>query len=369
MYKLYARKLFTGEQILEDIVIFFDENKIYHIGEDINEPVKETYTANFVMPPIIDLGSGIGLKEESLGRVEGDDLNEATNPVTPELFALDGINPYDEAFDKAIKGGTLISLVLPGNTNPIGGRGTLIYNKGKHALDMVIQNSYGVKFSINTEPKSVYGPKNKTPSTRMGIAYVIRDTLYKAIEYKKEHKEPNLSYESLQDLISQKDLALFASLRADDIATSLRITKEFNLNSAILYGAQANLVKDLIKESNVPVIYGPVMFPRWSIELKGLSPKVPVELISNGILTALTSGHPMFPSKYLRLNAGLLVREGLNEVEALKTITLNPAKILGNVHLGKLEKDGLSNIVAFDNVPYDTNAVTSHVFLKGVRVV
>ncbi|MFU2157685.1 MULTISPECIES: amidohydrolase [Caldisericum] len=369
MYKLYAKKLFTGEEILEDRVILFDENKIYHIGDDINESAKETYTANFVMPPIIDLGSGIGLKEESLGKIEGDDLDEATNPVTPELLTLDGINPYDEAFEKAIRGGTLISLVLPGNANPIGGRGALIYNKGKHVLDMLIQNPLGVKFSINSEPKSIYGSKNKTPSTRMGIAYVIRDTLYKAIEYKNEHKELNLAYEALQDLISQNDLAIFASFRADDIATSLRIAKEFNLKSAILYGIQSNLVKNLIKENNVPVIYGPVMFPRWSIELKGLSPNVPIELINEGILTALTTGHPMFPSKYLRLNAGLLVKEGLNEVDALKTITLNPAKIIGKENLGTLRAEGIPNIVAFDNSPYDTNAITTHIFLKGVRII
>lgn len=369
MYKIYAKKLFNGEVILEDQVIIFDENKIHHIGEDINEPVKESYKAYFVMPPIIDLGIGIGLREESLGKIEGDDLDEATNPATPELLALDGINPYDEAFDKAIKGGSLISLVLPGNTNPIGGRGALIYNKGKHVLDMTIDAPFGVKFSINSEPKSIYGPKNKTPSTRMGIAYLIRDTLYKAIEYKKEHKEPNLSFESLQGLISQRDLAFFASFRADDIATSIRISKEFNLKSAVLYGVQSNLVKDLIKENNIPVVYGPVMFPRWSIELKGLSPKVPAELISEGILTALTSGHPLFPSKYLRLNAGMLVKEGLNETEALKTITLNPARIIEKENLGKLEKDGYPNIVAFDANPYDTNANLSHVFLKGIRIV
>jgi len=110
------------------------------------------------------------------------------------------------------------------------------------------------------------------------------------------------------------------------------------------------------------------MFPRWSIELKGLSPKVPLELISEGILTALTSGHPMFPSKYLRLNAGLLIKEGLSEVEALKTITLNPAKIIGKENLGKIEKDGLPNFVGFDGAPYGTTGIVSLVFMKGVRI-
>jgi imidazolonepropionase-like amidohydrolase len=369
MYKIYAKKLFNGEEILEERVVVFDEEKIFHIGEDINDNFKEIYNVDFLMPPIIDLGSGIGLKEESLGRIEGDDLDEATNPVTPELFAADGVNPYDEAFEKTVKGGSLISLILPGNANPIGGHGVLVYNRGKHLLDMTIENPLGVKFSVNTEPKSTYGPKGKTPMTRMGIAYLIRDTLYKVKEYNKEHKEFSLGFESLIPLLEGRDLAFFASFRADDIATSIRIGEEFGLRMAILYGVQSNIVKDLLKERNIPVVYGPIMFPRWSIELKGLSPKVPLELISEGILTALTSGHPMFPSKYLRLNAGLLIKEGLSEVEALKTITLNPAKIIGKENLGKIEKDGLPNFVGFDGVPYDTIGNATLAFIKGVRVI
>lgn len=369
MYKIYAKKLFNGDNILEDRVVVFDEEKIHHIGEDINGNFKETYNVEFLMPPIIDLGSGIGLKEESLGKIEGDDLDEATNPTTPELFAADGVNPYDEAFQNAIKGGSLISLVLPGNANPIGGHGVLLYNKGKHLLDMAIENPLGVKFSVNTEPKGVYGSKGKTPMTRMGIAYLIRDTLYKAMEYKKEHKEFSLGYESLIPILEGKDIAFFASFRADDIATSIRIGEEFGLKVAIMYGVQSNLVKDQLKEKNIPVVYGPIMFPRWTIELKGLTPKAPLELITEGILTALTSGHPMFPSKYLRLNAGLLVKEGLNEIEALKTITINPARIIGKEDLGKIKQDGLPNFVGFDGTPYDTTGNVSLVFIKGVRVV
>ncbi|MEF3245540.1 MAG: amidohydrolase family protein [Caldisericaceae bacterium] len=368
MYKIHAKKLFTGENIIEDATILFDEEKIVHIGDDINEPVKETYNTYFLMPPLIDLGSGIGLKEESLGRIEGDDLNEATSPVYPELLALDGINPYDEAFDKAISGGTLISLVLPGNSNPIGGRGALIYNYGKQVLDMTMKSPFGIKFSINTEPKSTYAPKNKTPSTRMGIAYLIRNTLYKAKEYLKEHKEQNLTYESLLDLLNRKDTAFFASFRADDIATSIRISEEFNLKSVILYGVQANLVKELLKEKDIPVVYGPLMFPRWSIELKGLSSTVPIELVKEGILVALTSGHPLFPAKYLRLNVGLFIKEGLNVAEALQAVTLNPAKIIGEENLGKIQVNGVPNLVAYDNEPYDTVAKTNFVFLKGKRI-
>lgn len=369
MYKLYAKKLFTGEEIFEDVVILFDEEKVHHIGEDVNESVKEVYKANFVMPPMIDLGIGIGLREESLGRVEGDDLDEATNPVTPELNAMDGISPYDDAFPKAVKGGVLVSHVLPGNSNPIGGRGTLIYNNGKNILDMVIKDKLGVKFSVNTEPKAIYGTKGKTPMTRMGIAYLIRDTLFKAREYQKEHKEVYLSYEALSDLLNGKDIGFFASFRADDIATSIRIGSEFNIKQAILYGVQADYVIDLLKEKNIPVVYGPVMMARASVELKGLSPKVPAKLVNEGILTALTSGHPYFPSKYLRLNVGLVIREGLDEIAALKLVTTNPAKIIGEDYLGRITLNGLPNLVAFDGAPYDTQSNITYAFLKGRRLV
>ncbi|MGB9695096.1 MAG: amidohydrolase family protein [Caldisericaceae bacterium] len=365
MYRIIAEKLFDGHKILEDKEVLFDEKGIHYVGEKTEGHAKQEFRAKFLTPGFIDLGSGIGLKEESLGKIEGNDFNETTNPVTSELIALDGINPYDLAFAKAIRGGTLLSLVLPGNANCIGGRGSLIYNNGETVLDMMIKSPVGVKFSINTEPKATYTGQKKMPMTRMGIAYLIRETLYKATEYSKDKKKLSMADEALAPLIKGEDIGFFASFRADDIATSIRIAKEFKIKIAILYGAESNLVKTLLKENKVPVAYGPLMFPRASSELKNLSAAVPAELIEEGIEVALASGHPDFPTQYLRLQAGMLVREGISPEKALSTITSTPAKILGLKNFGTISKGSSPNLVAFDNPPWETKAKTQFVFIKG----
>ena len=365
MYKIIADKMFDGESILENRAVLFDEEGIHHVGEDTKDEVEETFKVKFLTPGFIDIGSGIGLKEESLGKIEGDDWNETTNPVTPELVALDGINPYDIAFAKAVKGGTLISLVLPGNSNCIGGRGSIILNKGDTVFDMTIKSPFGVKFSINTEPKSMYSSQKKMPMTRMGITFLIRESLYKAVEYGKDKKKFSMAEEALLPLVQGRDIAFFSSYRADDIATSIRISKEFKLKSVILYGTEGNLVSELLKEENVPVAYGPLMIPRTSSEIKNLSPKAAAELVEKGIQLALMSGHPIFPSRYLRLQAGMLVREGISPEKALKSITSTPAKILGLNNMGVIKERAMANLIGFDDVPWETKSQVEKVFIKG----
>jgi imidazolonepropionase-like amidohydrolase len=365
MYKIIADKLFNGEKTLEDRVILFDEKGIHHIGSDVKEMVKETFRAKFLTPGFIDLISGIGLKEESLGKVEGNDLDEATNPQTPELMALDGINPYDEAFPKAVRGGVTKSLVLPGISNSIGGRGSVIFNFGNNILEMLIKSPFGMRFSVNTEPKETYMKQKKMPVTRMGNAYLIRDALFKAQEYKKNKKKFSLFEESLQGVLDKKDKAFFSSFRADDITTSLRISDEFKLDTVIAYGFEGDLVIDEIKKRNVPVAFGPIILAKEKPELRHLSPQVPVKLIEGGITVALVSGHPYYPAEFLRLQVGLLIREGVGRDRALKTITSVPATILGVEEFGRVKEGSKCDLVLFNGVPWETKSQVEKVFIKG----
>jgi imidazolonepropionase-like amidohydrolase len=368
MYKIIAENVFDGNKTLKDRVILFDEKGIHHIGSDINEKVKETFKVKFVTPGFIDLASGIGLREESLGRVEGVDLNEETNPQTPELVALDGINPYDEAFPKSVRGGVTKSLILPGISNSIGGRGSLIFNFGGNILEMLIKSPFGVRFSINNMPKAVYIGQKKMPMTRMGNAYLIREALFKAKEYRKNKKKFSLFEESLLPILEGKDKAFFSSFRADDIVTGLRISDEFKLDTIITYGFESDLVMDKIKKRKTPVAFGPLILARDSTELRHLSPEVPVNLIENGIETALISGHPPFPAEFLRLQVGLLIREGLNSDKALTTITSVPAKILGMENFGRLKDGSKCDLVLFDGEPWETKSQVEKVFIKGKEV-
>jgi imidazolonepropionase-like amidohydrolase len=368
MYKIFADKLFDGERIFESRVILFDEKGIHHIGDDVKEKVKETFRAKFVTPGFIDLASGIGLKEESLGKVEGNDLDEATNPQTPELIALDGINPYDEAFSKALRGGVTRSLVLPGISNSIGGRGSVIFNFGDNILEMLIKSPFGMRFSLSNGPKAVYMGQKKMPMTRMGNAYLIREALSKTREYKKNKKKFSLFEESLLSLLDRKDKAFLSSFRADDIMTGLRISDEFGLDSVITHGFESDLLMNEIKERKASVAFGPLILARETTEMRHLSPTVPVKLIENGIETAIISGHPPFPAEFLRLQTGLLIREGLSKEKALATITSVPAKILGMEDLGSIKEGSKLDLVLFDGEPWETKSQIQKVFIKGKEV-
>jgi len=366
MYKIIAEKIFDGTKIIENAIILFDESGIKYVGKDNKEKTKNTFKAKFATPGFIDISSGIGLKEESLGRIEGNDLNEEANPITPELLALDGINPYDESFPKAVKGGVTASFVLPGLSNNIGGRGAIIHNSGDTIKDMTIESPFGMRFSVNSIPKSIYIPQKKMPMTRMGSAYLIREALYKAKEYGgKKKKQFSMQEESLLPVVEGKQKAFFAALRADDIATSIRITKEFNLNAVITFAIESDLVLDLIKENKIPVAFGPVILSRFGRELKHLSPKVPATLIENGVETAIISGHPLYPAEFLRIQLGLIIAEGTSAEKALATVTSAPAKILGMKKYGTIKKGAMSDLVLFDGDPWETKTAIKNVFING----
>lgn len=368
MYKIFAENLFDGEKIHSEVAIIFDGKKIHYIGKDIKEKIKEVLHAKYVTPGFIDLASGIGLKEESLGKIEGNDLDEATNPQTPELLAIDGINPYDDYFMKAIRGGITKSLALPGIANSIGGRGAFIFNFGTNILEMLIRSPLGMRFSLNTAPKQTYMSQKKMPTTRMGNAYMIRDALFKTRDYKKNKKKFSLFEESLLPVLEGKDLAFFSSFRADDIMTGLRITDEFNLKSVITYAFESDLVVNEIKKRKVPVAFGPMILPRETPEVKHLSEEVPATLVEKGVELALISGHPFFPAEFLRLTAGLLIKHGIKESAALKCITSTPARILGNTEAGLLKEGINSDIVVFDGEPWETKSQVKSVFIKGNKV-
>ncbi len=367
MKKIIAKRLFDGKKIIENAVVLFDEKEIKYVGKDYKEKAKETFEAEFVTPGFIDLSSGIGLKEESLPQTEGNDWNEETNPQTPELLAIDGINPLDEAFPKAVRGGVAETLVLPGLSNPIGGQGAFIRTSGRTAEEMLIKSPCGMRFSLNEMPKMVYGQQKKMPMTRMGSAYIIRDALYKAKEYgskKKKERKPSLANEALLNVLNGKEKAFFAAFRADDIATSIRIGEEFGLKTVITYATEADLLISEIKENKIPVVFGPVILPRFDNELKHLSPKVPAVLIDRGVQMAIMSGHPFYPAEFLRIQLGLVIAEGINPEKALATITSVPADILGFKKRGVIKKGAVPNIALFDGEPWETKTKLTKMFVS-----
>lgn len=330
----------------------------------------------FLLPGLVDVHSHLGLYEDGLG-FEGADGNEDTDPITPQMRALDGINPMDRAFREALEAGVTTVGVSPGSANPIGGQVALVKTAGRRIDDMVLKAPLAVKFAFGENPKSVYHDKDETPVTRMATAALIREQLYKAKEYlwRKERAqtdpdedEPDydMKLEALVPLLRGEITAHFHAHRADDIFTALRIAKEFNLRPVIVHGTEAHLVADLLAEENVPVVSGPYMTDRSKPELRNLTERAPALLRAAGIETAITVDHPEIPLRLLLTAVQLAVRAGMEETDALRAVTSAPAHIAGvGDRLGMLKPGMDADCVLFTGHPLDWKSHVQAVWVDG----
>ncbi|MGB9929142.1 MAG: amidohydrolase [Methanosarcina sp.] len=374
-------KIYTMSEagILENADILIQDNKIVEIGA-INEKdaeADEIIDANgkLVFPGFIDAHSHVGIFEDSMG-FEGADGNEDTDPVTPHLRAIDGINPCDVSFKEALSSGVTATAVGPGSANVIGGQFAAIKTFGARIDNMIIKAPIAMKVAFGENPKRVYREKNKAPVTRMATAALLRETLFKAAEYmsKKEKAaannevapEYNIKFESLIPVLKGEIPLKAHAHRADDIYTAIRIAKEFNLKLTLEHVTDGYLMLDELKKEKYPCIVGPNLTGRPKIELKNLSFKNPGLLSKNEIMVAIMTDHPVIPLQYLVLCAALSVKDGMDEHEALKAITINPATILGiNNKVGSIEKGKDADIVIMNGHPFNTFSTTHMVLVDG----
>ncbi|MGV8077715.1 MAG: amidohydrolase [Methanosarcina sp.] len=371
-------KIYTMSEIgiLENTDILIEENKIVDIGT-ITEEADEIIDASgkLVFPGFIDAHSHLGMWEDSMG-FEGADGNEETDPVTPHLRAIDGINPCDRCFSEAISHGITATATGPGSANVLGGQFAAIKTYGKRIDNMIIKSPVAMKIAFGENPKTVYKEKHKAPTTRMATAAILRETLFKALEYmsKKEKAEKDgkeapdydIRYESLIPVLKGEIPLKAHAHRADDIYTAIRIAREFNLKLTLDHVTEGHLMIEELKKEKYPCIVGPNLTDRSKIELKNLSFKNPGILSKNGIMVALMTDHPVVPLQYLILCAALSVKEGMDEYEALKAITINPAVILGiNDRVGSIEKGKDADIVIMNGHPFDTFSTTEMVIVDG----
>lgn len=371
-------KIYTMSEsgTLENADILIKDNKIAEIGR-INEEADEIIDANgkFVFPGFIDAHSHVGIYEDSMG-FEGADANEDTDPVMPHLRAIDGINPCDISFSEALSAGITATATGPGSANVIGGQFAAIKTCGTRIDNMIIKAPVAMKVAFGENPKRVYKEKNKAPTTRIATAAMLREVLFKTAEYmsKKEKSavkgeegpEYNIKFESLIPVLKGEIPLKAHAHRADDIYTAIRIAREFNLNLTLEHATDGYLIIDELKKEKYPCIVGPNLTGRSKIELKNLSFKNPGILSKNGIMVAIVTDHPVIPIQYLVLCAALSVKDGMDEYEALKAITINPAKILGiDDRVGSIEKGKDADIVIMNGHPFDTFSTTHMVLVDG----
>lgn len=324
----------------------------------------------------IDAHTHLGIIEDGIG-FEGDDCNEQTDPFTPQLRAIDGINPFDFCFKEARKRGITSVVVTPGSANPVAGQMVAIKTYGKRIDDMVIK-TIGIKFALGENPKQVYNDRNETPMTRMATVSIIREGLFKAQRYlqdvEKHNQSPDdydlpefdLKCEALIPLLKREIKAHFHCHRADDICTAIRISKEFNLDCVIVHGTEGYLISDIIAEEKVPVICGPIICDRCKPEMKGLDIKNPSELVKNGVKVAMCTDHSVIPIQYLPTSVLMAIKGGLSYTEGLKSITYNPAEIIGiSDTVGDIAIGMDADLQLYDNNPLDTIIEPTLVMING----
>ncbi len=317
-----------------------------------------------VMPGIIDAHSHIGIMEEKKGTI-GDDCNECTNPVTPSLRAIDAINPMDAAFHEAVAAGITGVLAGPGSANVIGGQFAFIKTHGRCIDDMIVKAPAAMKAALGENPKVCYSDQNKYPSTRMANAALLRETLQKARLYKPEDGY-DADMEAMQPVLQKKIPMKIHVHRADDILTAIRIAKEFDINITLDHCTEGHLVAEYVKKSGFPAIVGTDLTSKNKIEVANMSFKTCGVLNEAGVLTAITTDHPVALIQYLPLCAGLSVRAGLPMEEAYKAITINPAKICGvDARVGSLEIGKDADIAIFDGNPMNTFTNTVYTIIDG----
>lgn len=332
-------------------------------------------TGKYVLPGFIDAHTHIGIYEE-IYRIEGDDTNESSDPVTPHLRALDAINMEDLAFQDAIHGGVTTVMTGPGSANVIGGLSVVMKTHARTADEAVIKNPAGLKVALGENPKRVYGNRKKAPMTRMATAALMRETLVAAQNYatkiKKGKKDPDkqpdrdLKLEAMLPVISGEIPMLVHAHRVDDIITALRIADEFHLNVIIQHGTEAHKIPVELATRRVPAVVGPSLSSRAKVELKDRSFKTAGVLSQTGVQVAIMTDHPVVPIQYLPLLAALTVREGMDEEEALKAITINPAEILGIAdRVGSLEKGKDADIIVLSGHPFDWRTKVELVLING----
>ena len=365
---------FKGDVLVED-------GKIKEMGENVSSNGDRIVDlkGKFLFPGFVDAHSHIGLYEEGVGSLYSSDGNEMTDPVTPHVRAIDAFNPQDPAILRALKGGVTTVMILPGSANPIGGQGAILKLNLSTVDKMIVKESAGLKMAFGENPKRVYGEQKKTPSTRIGVAAVVRDYFLKVQDYmvekelaKKEGKpftKRNLKYEIGEMVLKGEIPARIHAHRADDILTAMRIAEEFDFNFVIEHGTEGYKIVDILKEKKIPVVAGPFMAFRTKYELKDMTMKAIKILNENGILASLMCDHPVIPLEYASIQAAAALRYGAKEEDLLKMLTINPAKILGiDDRIGTIEKGKDADLVVWSGHPFDMSSKVESVYINGEKI-
>lgn len=359
--------------------ILINAGKIQEIGINLSTPdgcnVMDA-TGLHIYPGFVEAHCHTGLDGTAIG-YEGHDYNELNDPVTPQLRAVDGINPLDPAFKEAALAGVTCIATGPGSSNAIGGSFAVIKTVGRRADDMIVKAPAAMKCAFGENPKRCY--KDHGISSRMTNAALIRQVLNKALQYqaKKEAAGDDASKmpayddkcEALLPVLNHEIPLKAHAHQANDFFTALRIAKEFGLDITLEHVTEGHLVADILAQEKVPLAIGPSFGHASKFELQNKSWTTPDVLTKAGCRVSIITDAPVTPLHYLPLCAGLAHKAGLSENDALLAITLNPARHLGvDDRVGTLEEGKDADLVITDGSPLSMETKVHAVYIDGIKI-
>lgn len=373
----------VSQEPIENGVVLVRDGVIEAVGTAADVTVPDDATVvdaagKWVLPGFIESHGHVGIHEEANGPA-GDDTNEMTTPNTAAVRALDAINIDDEGFRDALSGGVTSVVVKPGSGNPIGGQTVAIKTWGGRIIDeQIIHEAVSVKSALGENPKRVYGGKNQTPSTRLGVAMIIREAFVAAQNYRTQRDNAELEGKPFDRDLSKETLVrvLDGELawdqhthRHDDIATALRLADEFGYRLVVNHGTEAHKIADVLAERDIPVIFGPMFTSRSKVELRDRAIANLAVLAQAGVRVAITTDHPVVPINFLVYQAALAVKDGLPRQTALEALTVNPASFLRlDDRVGSLTPGLDGDVVVWSGDPLDVNSRAERVFIQGAEV-
>ena len=356
--------------------ILIDDGKIKTIEKNI-EVADNVQIINAeglqVYPGFVEAHGHIGLDGYGIG-YEGMDYNELNDIISPQMRGIDGVKPFDPAFAAAAAAGVTCVCVGPGSANVLGGTFTTIKTVGKRVDNMVVRDNVAMKCAFGENPKRVY--RDKTDSSRMTTAALLREALFKAKAYL-ENKEAagddftkrpkfDIKLEALVPVL-KKEIPLKAHAHAtEDIFTALRIAKEFDLEITLEHVTEGHLIAEELAKENVPLAVGPTLTSASKFELRNKSWTTPGVLAAAGCQVSIITDSPVIPQEYLPLCAGLAVQAGMDPFAALQAITINPAKHAGIAdRVGSLQVGKDADIVITDGSPFAVSTKVKYVLIDG----
>jgi len=352
-------KPITSEDIQNGCVLIGDEGKILKVQKDI-EPPKDCeiidVKGKLVTPGLVEGHCHLGM-ENRHERINVD-INEKSDPITPHLRTIDSFNPFDPAIALAVKGGVTTVCTGPGSANVIGGTFAAIKLMGKKVDNMVIKHPLAMKCAFGENPKNFYGQQNKkAPYTRMGLAALMREFLFKAESYadsKKTGKDVpfDIKLEAMIPVMNGEIPLKAHAHRADDIFTAIRIAKEFNLKLTLDHCTEGHLIADELGKEDYCALVGPNFGMPSKSELLNKSFETASILHKEGVNVSIITDSPVIPQERLAFCAGLAASKGLPLEEAWRAITINPAKASGiSDRVGSIEEGKDGDIVIWNDNP------------------